>query len=358
MKAINCTALLIMAIVFTPFLSKGCSASKAAQVEEPAPAPPSEKISYVKLHKLVAQDLEESFTLPGTLEAWVNLQLAAEMSGPVSLVIPEEGARLKKDDIIIKIDSERLEAELARDRVELELQKKKLERRTLLVKRNLVSQQEYEDAKLATEQSAAALMLSQVALNKSTLKSPVKGILDRLSVDPGEYVREGTVVATMLQIDKLKALVDIPEKDVSFLAVGQDATVFVASVLDNNPQGIPGKIIHISYEADAATRTYRAKILVDNEKEILRSGMIVKVSFTRRVIKEAIAIPLSTLVDDNNSKVVYVAVDGRAVLRKIEISGIIGSQAIISDGLKVGDMLIVKGQHMISDGASVVEDSF
>ncbi len=334
----------------------GCSDGSRAETEPVSPALTQEKITNVELRELMPQDLQETFSLPGTLEAWEDLTLAAEMAGPIRWIGPKEGDRVKKDEAILRIDPEQREAELARDQVEYELQKKRMERLRSLVSRNLVSQQEYEDARKSFEQAQAELRLSKVAIDKSTLRSPVDGFLDQILVDRGEYVAEGTAAAVVMQVDKLFARVDVPEKDIFDLKVGEKASVSAAPVETSGDDGLAGEIIHLSYQADPATRTYRAKVAIDNSTGTLRPGMIVKVGFTRRELHQVITIPLYALVDRDGTKAVYVERAGKAEIRRVEIGPIIGSQAVITKGLAAGDRLIIKGQQLVSDGAAVIPE--
>jgi membrane fusion protein (multidrug efflux system) len=159
-----------------------------------------------------------------------------------------------------------------------------------------------------------------------------------------------------MQVDRLRALVDVPEKEILDLAVGGKTLIYPAPVRGESGPGLPGEIIHLSYGADPATRTYLAKIAMDNSDGTLLPGMIVQVAFSRRELTQVVAVPLYALVDRDGVKVVYVEQDGKALLRQVKVGPIIGSLAVIEEGLAPGAHLIVKGQHLVKSGASVVEE--
>jgi membrane fusion protein, multidrug efflux system len=184
----------------------------------------------------------------------------------------------------------------------------------------------------------------------------VDGFLDRLLVDRGEYVAEGDAAAVVMQVNRLRALVDVPEKDIQALSLEKKAQVIAASVEGSSGSGIPGEVVHLSYQADPATRTYLAKIAVDNSAGSLRPGMIVQVGFTLRELTQVVAIPLYAMVDRDGAKVAFVEEAGKARLRTVKVGPIIGNLAVIEKGLDAGDRLIVKGQQLIGDGAAVVEE--
>ncbi len=114
-----------------------------------------------------------------------------------------------------------------------------------------------------------------------------------------------------------------------------------------------GKLIQLAYKADPQTRTYLAKIEVDNRDRQLRPGMIVRIEALRREIKDAIAIPLYAVVDLDGRKVVFVEEEGKAQLHAVKVDRVIGDQAVILDGLNLNERLIVKGQQLLADGTKV-----
>ncbi len=340
-------------LLLLSFAIGGCGNSNDVDAKPDSPPAAKVQVMNVKILTLEPQDLEENFVLPANLEAWEDLTLAAEQAGAIRWVGPKEGDRISKGEEILKIDPETLEASLARDRAELERQKGHLDRLRRLVEKRLVSQQEYEDGRLAFEVARAQFKLSEVALNKSVLKSPVDGVLDDLLVDRGEYVGVGDPMAVLVQVDRLKALIDVPEKDVSFLKGGQRVKLVLASTDGRDGPERDGEIIHLAYKADPMTRTYRAKIGVDNRDGAMRPGMIVRAQFLRRKFTNAVAVPLYALIDYEGEKVVYVAEGDVARRVIVRPEAVLGEQVVISQGLSAGERLIVKGQHVLNDGAAI-----
>jgi membrane fusion protein, multidrug efflux system len=330
----------------------GCGKGSEARDQSSAAV---EKVVQVHISEIVQEDLQETFILPGTLEAWEDLTLAAEIPGPVRWIGPKEGDRIKAGAPILRIDPETLDANRSRDQAAYELRQRQLQRLEQLHRENFVSAQEYEVARQAYQVAEADLRRSRLALEKSTLRSPVDGVLDRLLVDRGEYVSDGAPVAVVVQVDRLKVLVDIPEKDVAFLRSGQRVRV-TAAAIDADPRAsIDGEITHLSFKADPLTRTYRAKIAVENQDELLRPGMIVRVGFNRRHLPQVVAVPLFAVVDRGGARFVFVEKDGQAVLRPVQTGAVLGERIVIQAGLADGERLIVKGQHLLSDGSKIRE---
>jgi membrane fusion protein (multidrug efflux system) len=311
----------------------------------------------VAIDVLVPRDVEETFTLPGTLEPWENLTLSLEQPGSIVWIGPSEGDRLKAGDEILRIDKETLLSQHASNGTDYDIRKKQLERADSLLKEQLISERERDDVYQAFQNANTSLTETRIALEKSTLFSPINGILDRLYVDRGEYGNVGTPAAVIVRIDKLKVVVDVPEKDVSFTRTGQKVVVMQGGV-NSKGVGRPGKIIHVSYLANEMTRTYRTKVEIDNRDGFLRPGMIVRVKFVRRKIKDAIVVPLYAVLDRDGEKSVFVVEDGTAVRREVRLGPIINGKVVVYGGVQETESLVVKGQQLLLDGGpvKVIED--
>jgi membrane fusion protein (multidrug efflux system) len=336
-------------------LKRGSEPVPAA--EEPARATPAvqgeAKTINVVTARLTAETVEETFTLPGTLEAWENLTLSLEQSGPIKWVGPEEGDRVKQGQAILMIDTKLIENQHARDNLEYDLKIKQLERVKKLYEEQLVSQREYDEAQHEFDKASANLQKSTIAMEKSTLESPIDGILDQILVDRGEYGNVGMPAGVVVQVDRLKVIVDVPEKDVTSIRVGQEVMVLPADLNGSSGVGRKGRVIHVGFQGDELTRTYRTKIEIDNRGGLLRPGMIVRVQFVRRVLKDVLVLPLYAVWERDGKKYVFVEETGSAVQREIRTGPVIGERVVVFGGLQEGENLIIRGHQLTSDGGPV-----
>lgn len=343
-------------VMIAGWLLAGLLLASGCKSEAPPPAAAPEKIVSVAVEELVAEDLDESLTLPGTLEAWEDLTLAAELPGMVKAIGLREGDRVARGEVIARIDPEAQEAELIKAEADLSLQKKNLARLEQLLADRFVSQKEVDETRKALDVARAELHRAQVDLDKSILRSPVDGIVDQLLVDRGEYVTPGTPVAVVVQVDRLKALVEVPEKDIQYLKLGQPVQVIPASIGGPDGQALSGEVIHVAYKADPVTRTFVAKVAVDNPGGRLRPGMILRVVLARRSLNQVVSVPLAAVMERESGKVVLVEEEGVARVRPVVSGGVVGDRLVILSGLTPGERLIVRGQQLVADGAKVRVD--
>lgn len=331
-------------------LPLGCGGSEEtanATAEKP------EKVVPVSIEVVQPSDLQETFTLPAGLEAWEDIVVSAEIAGPVRRFEYQEGERVSAGAVLLEIDPETVQSNLARDEENYKVSKRKLERYRDLSAEGLVSDQELDELENSVTAADMALKATRLRLDKCFPKAPISGIVDRHYVDRGEYVDPGKPLLLLVQVDKLKVIADVPEKDVPFLQVGQQVEIVTAVINERPEHRVRGNIEHIAFSADESTRTYRTKISIDNSAGLLRPGMIVRARFVRRHLQQVISAPLYAVLDRDGEKWVFVAEQGVARKLKVTTGSSIDQRILIKSGLAAGQRLIVKGQQLLLDGAKI-----
>lgn len=308
------------------------------------------KLSKVQICKVMYQPLKDILVLPGTVEAYEDIDLSAKMGGNVEWLGAEEGDRVKKGDILLKLDISEEKAALDNAQAVYELAETKLKRIKELYQQKIVSVDNLDDAENAVKTAKAQLDAAKIRVENGVLVSPLSGVLDSRDIDLGERIDSGRTVMKIVDIDKVYVVLDIPEKDVLFFKKGTDVSVAFG---DGTTHEFTGKIDYISLTAENQTRTYKMKLVVNNPEQKLRPGMIVRANLVRRDIEKAIAVPFFAITDHEKGKSVYIVENGKAVERLIEYGIYQGGLVEIKSGLKEGDSLIMVGQRNIANGEEV-----
>ena len=296
-------------------------------------------------------EMPDAFVLPGTVEPNSVVRVSAEVAGRIEAVECVEGRTCRADDVIVRLNTDLLQAEMDRAKARMEFDAREQERIDALRDRGVATDTEYDQAKTQAAASQAAFDAAKAQLDRATILAPTAGVLNRLPVERGEYVVPGTVVAEIVDVDRVLAVVDVPERDIRFLKVGQ-----AAAIHDRDLDGhvVNGTITYISELAEAASRTTRVEITVDNTPRILRSGQIVDVRLTRRTLTDVILVPLEAVVPLENGYRAYVVENGKSQPRPIELGGFRGREVFVRSGLRAGEKLIVAGQYYVGPGQPVV----
>ncbi len=294
--------------------------------------------------------LPDTFEVPGVVEPNIVVEVAAEVEGRIEEIQGREGQLCAKGDPLIRLNTDLLQAAYDRDKAQAEFDQREYDRVMRLQDRGVATANEVDQARTKAAASKAAYDEAAARLARAVILAPVGGILDEVPVEGGEYVREGQVVAKIVDIETVKVVVDVPELDVRYLQLGQEEDI-VIDVLNDRRR--VGTITYISVLADERTRTSRVEITVDNRRRQLRSGQIVRVCMIRRILSGVLLIPLETVIPLEEGKAVYVVEDGLAQRRQVKLGLIRGWSVQILDGLSEGDQLIVVGHRFVSPGQKV-----
>jgi multidrug efflux pump subunit AcrA (membrane-fusion protein) len=185
---------------------------------------------------------------------------------------------------------------------------------------------------------------------KAPIESPLDGIIGRVYVDIGTNVTVQTQVALVVDMDKVKINLQIPEKYLPKISLGQQASIGTDAYPDRE---IVGSITKISPVVNLENRAAPVEITIDNTNHALKSGMFAKVSLVIEEHRNVPAILKEAVMGREPDLYVFIVEDNKAVLKKITLGLRQGPYYEITDGLKAGDLVVIMGQQRLTDGASV-----
>ncbi|MCI0472113.1 MAG: efflux RND transporter periplasmic adaptor subunit [Ignavibacteria bacterium] len=213
-----------------------------------------------------------------------------------------------------------------------------------------VTESQFEQAKLLYKQTEAALRIAEKQLRDSKIVSPLSGIVTQRNVELGSYLNTGNPVATIVNIDRLKVKVYVPELEAYKLKEGDkvDLTteVYPGEIFE-------GKIKVINAKADDS-HSYLVEIILDNKKSSpLRAGLFARVYFKTLESVSMLVIPRSALIGSIKDARVFVVENNLATLRKIVVGGQFGDKLGVIEGLSQGETVVVNGQVNLNDSSAV-----
>lgn len=360
-------ALIVLAGVAVVAILVVALPAKSRQAPATEPAPVNVEVELVQ----PIPELPDAFVQHAVVEPNRIVMVAAEVSGQIESIGLRnsdltvagrtylkgqpvvEGEPIAKGDCIVVLNTDLLQAEHDRAKAQAEYSQREYARMLDLREKNVAAQKELDQAKMDMEVSRATLAEASEKLRRTKIVAPIAGILNDLPEEVGQFVQPGAFVAEIVDISVVKVVVDVSEKDIHYLNVGDKAEVLV------DPRGgcsVYGQITFISELADKQARTTRVEISVLNEPKLLRSGQGVRVVLVRQILTDVIMIPLAAAIPLENGYVVYVVQDGVARRRpvQIDLTFIKGVKALVTSGLASGDQLIVTGHRYVGDGQKVI----
>jgi RND family efflux transporter MFP subunit len=204
--------------------------------------------------------------------------------------------------------------------------------------------------KASLQDRRASHELAQKKLADAVIKAPVSGSISERLVQPGEFIRENTPVATIVQMTPLKLKTAIQEKHASLIRPGQAVEFNVEAFLDRT---FKGKIAYVSPAVDQATRTFAVEALVDNDDRHLKPGFFAKGIVLTRVDDNVLAVPEDAISTLAGVSTVYVIDNGKARQQQISLGARQNKLVEVTAGLKGDEMLATTNLSQLATGVSV-----
>jgi RND family efflux transporter MFP subunit len=289
-------------------------------------------------------------TLVGTVTPNREVAVASETAGRVVAVSLQQGDYKGTGSVLVAVDDELKRINVQMAEVTLEKAKKDLERFQIAQTENALPDQQLDLARFQVKQAEANLATARRQLRDTRILAPFGGVIVSKTVEVGAMVQPGMVVANMVDVSVLKVRLNVAEKDVFSMRVGD--RVEVAS--DVHP-GVTyvGTIHTIGAKGDEA-HTYPVEVMVSNNAASpLRAGMFARVRFTSIPKRASTVIPRTAIVGSVKQPKIFVVRNGIAYARDIVVGDEVGTDIEVVKGLLPGDEIVVNGQNNLRDSVQV-----
>jgi membrane fusion protein (multidrug efflux system) len=286
----------------------------------------------------------------GTLVAAKNVRLAPEVAGQVAEILVNDGAHVKQGMPIIRLDDavNKVKAEAAE--ANYTYSQANYNRMQILGKKGAISQQAIEQASADFKGKKALAEESRFLAEKMIIVAPFDGVLGKVKVSPGEYVKVGDDIVSLTDTTNLRVEFSVSEKYLGQLKIGQQVTLKTSAYPGKE---FYGKVAFIAPTINTEDRTISIYADVPNQDGKLTSGLFVNVTHLMGSENQAILIPAASLVATIDGQQVYKVVNGKAIATKIKLGQRTEVDAQVTEGLTVGDSVVTVGQHKLKDGVPI-----
>jgi RND family efflux transporter MFP subunit len=350
-------------LLLSTLIAAGVVASCGGRTE-PAAVRAQRSALRVRVSSVAVQDVVYQIKALGSLEAQDLVQVTAQVEGVASDVRFNEGDRVSPSTVLLRIDPDRyrLEAERAKavldqakaDRGQAEAD---LKRREALARSELLSAEELTRSRTDRNRLAAVVDVAQAALGialqnqqRSEVRAPIAGTINTRTVDTGQFVRTGTVLATIVDMSRLRLRFKVSEAESLRAQEGGKVTFRVAPL---GPRDFEARIYHVGRIADPATRQVEVLAWVEKPGE-LKPGFFAEVTLAGEERRGAVVVPESAVQASEQGFVTYVVQKGQAQVRAIQIGLRTGTGVVeILSGLKAGETVVTEGSDRLADGIPV-----
>lgn len=288
-------------------------------------------------------------------------EVSAEVNGGVVDARIEEGRRVRKGDVLVRLDADLLEKTIASTRashgqVLVDLEKARVDYRRIenLYRQEAIAEQVYDENRfrvMSLEKRAESLLADierlEAELLRKTVRAPFDGVIVKKLVDRGEWLSPGDKVATLARDDSVDVIVEVPGEVVPFVRPGRKVAVSVAG------RETAGEFVSVVPRGDISTRTFPVKIRLRNRYGLIE-GMEARVSVPTGKRETSLLVARDALVTGSGNSAVFTIVDGKAKMVPVKVLRIEGGSAgIEADGIRKGMTVVVKGNERLRDGQPV-----
>jgi RND family efflux transporter MFP subunit len=342
-------------------VAAGCS--KASQGAAASGRGPARSLN-VRVEPVNARDVTYKIQAVGSLEAEEVVQVTAEVEGVVTDVRFNEGLRVGPQTVLFRIDPDRYRLEVARaeatykkavaDRRRAE---QDLVRREQLAKEQLVAAEELNRARGEADRLAAEADSAKAArdialqnLRRAEVRAPHGGVINTKTVETGQFVKMGNVLATLVDTSRLRLRFKVSEGESLRARTGQPI-VFTVAALGSTP--FTAQIYHVGEMADPATRQVEVVAWVKNPG-VLKPGFFAEVNLASETRANAVVVPERAVLASERGFVAYVVEGTRARVRPLKLGIRTGDGGVeILSGVTPGEKVVVEGSDRLSEGMEV-----
>ncbi len=309
-----------------------------------------QNVLYVRYVVIEPTELVDGINVSGSLIPNEEVNLSFETSGKITDIFFEEGSKVKKGDILAKINDAPLQAQLKKLEAQLKPTQDRLYRQKALFEKEAVSQEAFQEAEANLSKLEADIEEVKARLAQTELRAPFDGIIGLRQVSEGAYASPTTNVAVLTNTNKLKIEFNIPERYAGILKEGAELTFTV----EGDSIQHSAAVYATNSRVNTDTRTFTVRAIYDNKDGKLVPGRYVDVSLNTRVFENALAVPSEAIISEMGIDKVYLYKGGKAMPVNITKGLRTESHSQVLTGLSVGDTVITSGTMQLRTGTSVV----
>jgi RND family efflux transporter MFP subunit len=308
----------------------------------------------VEVMKMTPDFFSRYFEVTGVMEALQDAYISPEINGQIQRIQVDRGSRVKKGDLILKLNTDVTQKSMEEIETNLELAKRIFTKQEELWKQNIGSELQYLEAKNAMESLEARLATLQKQLEMAHVSAPFNGIIDDIMVKEGELASPGIPLVHLVNLSGMRVSADVSEAYLSSVSEGD--------LVELRFPAYPGlmmeaAVTRLGEVINPQTRTFTLEVELKNDGEKLKPNMLTSVRIQDYRNDSALVVPSNILRQDFNGTFLFrvAEADGVSKARKIYVKpGItVQDRTMITEGLSAGDLVITRGFNLVSEGTGL-----
>lgn len=294
--------------------------------------------------------IAREITAVGSLRSDEAVMVRPEIAGRIEAFGFDEGQRVSKGQVLVRMDSSSLAASLQQAQAELGLSKANAARAVNLASRGAGTERARDEAEAKLAVDHAKVEHARAQLEKARIIAPFAGVVGLRSVSVGAYVQPGQDIVNLEAIDTMKVDFRVPELFLPVVREGLSVTIAADAYPDRR---FSGTVYAVDPAVDVNGRALLVRARIDNGDGALRPGQFVRLALKVDESLDAVSVPEEAIVPRGTQSMVFVVVDGKAEPRQVKTGKRQKGMVEITGGLRPGDVVITAGQMKLKPGVPV-----
>ena len=316
-----------------------------------APAATTVKVTPVRVLTVEPTPFAETLNVTGYIEALDDITLSTEEGGVLEEWVVPKGRRVAQGQLIGRLKGDILKPQYQAAQANYRAAELTYQKQSEVYKEQAISELQLKTSEFTRDAAKAQADLARARFERTQIVSPVNGILDERYVESGELALPGSRVARVVRLDRVKAVLFVPERYAGTVERGGTVSVRVTAFPGEE---FPGTITYVGAAVIPDNRSIPIEIALSNPGLKLKPEMIARAALEQSETRTAIVVEEAAVVAyDQDRRAVYVVDNGTAARRVVTTGARSGGKVEILSGLQAGDQLIVSGYQQIADGTPV-----
>ncbi len=317
---------------------------------KPKMPPRGGREAVVKVGRVQELNFADRIEAVGTAMANESVTITAIVPDRIEKIFFEEGADVQTGDVLVQLEAAEERAALEEAIVDLDEQKRELERVRILVEKTVQSRQEFDKQQTKFRAAQARLKAAEARLRDRRIVAPFSGVVGIRQISPGAFVQTGTTICTLDDIDRIKLEFTVAEIYIASLRTGQRIEARSAALPE---RAFSGTVSIINPRVNETTRAVRVQAIIPNPDRLLRPGMLLTVDLIANQ-RKSLSVQEACLVAYGEKQFVYVMRDdGTVEKREVWLGRREVGLVEVLKGLREGETVVTEGVMNLRDGAKV-----
>jgi len=305
---------------------------------------------FVRTLELKNEQFTDYISVLGVAKAFYQANLSSDEGGRIKKFVNDKGSYVKEGEVIVELDNDVLRANLNVAKAQYDMAENNFLKQEQIYKENVTSELQYLNAKYERDAAKANYELIKARFERTFIKAPFSGIVDRKFAEMGELVLPGAPIVSLVNMFRINIEAGVPENYVNSIKRGDSVKVVFKDLQNAEYRAV---LSYVGSTISSDNRTFPIEIHINNRENKIKPELSAQVFIQKEKFSSAIIIPEEVITKTDLGYAVFIEKDGIAKMKIVDIISRSNNKVAVKSGLSEGENLIYVGFQNLVDGIKV-----